>query len=165
MIGFVKIKTFGKYLSKTVLFAPFTILVLFTFFTCSKQQVRPRTDFSSTRHIGKWRGSDTSGRIGRLFLFSNGFAYFSAGGQSFGGPRLSKRGGLLYEIDHSKSPISLDFIGISHSYKELRRIRAIIKFLGPKQMKVCTFMNDVRPKNFRGKNGCHKILLKKMINQ
>ena len=138
-----------------------TAVLLFSFF-CKGSQIRPNADFTDRRHIGRWVGSDRSGRRGELFLFASGFAYFAAGGRRFGGPRMSKKGALLYEIEYGRSSIQLDLIGVDSLYHERRRIKALIRFESSKKMRVCTFMNAVRPKEISRKSGCHTILLRKV---
>ena len=138
----------------------FAFLLIFFIGFCQSRVLRPIAEFSNRSHIGHWSGRDHSAR-GKIFLYSNGFAFFSVMGRSFGGPRLNPNGALLYQINYSSHPIELDLVGVDSEYKELRRIKMIVEFLNTKQMRVCTYMTDVRPKSFDSLSPCRTILLHK----
>ena len=142
-------------------FLVFFLFLLFLLGLCKSREIRPISSFSDRRHIGSWFGKD-SARRGQIILYPNGFAFFSAMGQSFGGPELNpKKGALLYEVDYDSKPIKLDLIGVDPKYRELRRIKMIVEFLNPKRMRACTYMTDHRPPDFDSKRPCRVILLEK----
>ena len=129
------------------------------YLNCAKQQIiKHKTSFSKKVHLGNWVGTDNR-RRGWLNFYSNGLASFAVGSKAFGGPNKTKDGALLYQIDYSKNPISLDLIAVDEDYLEQRRIQMIVKFITPRKMVICTFMNQTRPKNFDEK--CHKIYFRK----
>ena len=136
-------------------------LLVSLLYCCHGHQIRPTTNFSDKRHIGHWKGFDPVGRRGELILYENGFAFFTAAGRSFGGPKLTQEGALLYQIDYSKNPIHLDLIGTNEDYNELKRIKMILVFPRKNKMRVCTFMDENRPLNFHVPKLCHVILLSK----
>ena len=139
---------------------PLLALFILCLGLCKSRELRPIADFADRRHIGHWLGRDSS-RSGKIILYANGFAFFSAMGRSFGGPKLSPRGALLYQIDYDSNPIQLDLIGVNAQYQELRRIKMIIEFLSARQIRVCTYMTDTRPQNFDSAQPCRTIVLHK----
>ena len=130
---------------------------------CKGVQVLPKARFANELHFGKWIGKDDSGRIGKISFYRSGLASFVVGEHHFGGSTMTPKGALLYQIDYSSTPIHLDLIGVDASYKELRRIRFIVKFTSKERLHACTFMNEVRPKSFATNNkDCYKIVFRKI---
>ncbi len=137
------------------------LLLFLPLIACQVKQVRPVTQHSDRRHLGRWEGWDDSGLRGELKLYANGFVAFTVGGRSFGGNTLTKKGGFLYRMDYSTNPIHLDLIGVDKNYGQHLHIKLIVHFLSRQSMKICTFMNDTRPEQCESGDKAYDITLYK----
>ncbi len=115
------------------------------------------------KHLGRWEGLDSSGRLGRLELFANGrCAFGSDGGYHFGGREAGSKGALLYSIDYSRNPIWLDLIAVDAEGREKKRIKWILQFIAPDQIRARTFFDDRRPQGFEQDDDKATIYLQKV---
>ncbi len=79
---------------------------------------------TNTKHIGEWQGKDEAKQVGILILDQNNNVTFKMGNESLGGKDFIINGinaELKYEIDYSKNPIEIDFVGyekVAHLKKE-----------------------------------------------
>ncbi len=131
---------------------------------CSSSQISPQSRFAKKAHLGTWKGKDSSGRSGALLLYENGFAAFFIGEKEFGSPNLKEQGALLYQIDYSQEPIHLDLIGVNSQYEEIWRVKMLVEIYNGSEMRICTFMNELRPQEFGSKDPCYSILLYKFLD-
>jgi hypothetical protein len=98
--------------------------------------------------IGKWEGTDHTGKMGAFQFFEDGSIILIIDGKPLGGPDPNSLGRLSYTADFSKDPVTLDILGIDSIGGEHGKILMIVKFLNKDKIKIKTFFNDVRPENF-----------------
>ncbi|WP_395044218.1 hypothetical protein [Flavobacterium sp.] len=104
------------------------------------------------KHIGEWQGNDETGQVGTLILDKNNNITFKIGNETMGGNDFVINGikaELKYEIDYSKIPIEIDFVGYEKGNTlEKGRMKGIIKFVSDDKLEMASNFNDERPENF-----------------
>ena len=86
-----------------------------------------------TRHIGKWEGTDNTGKTAAIIFDKDGYASLNMDGEVLGGKRDTEPI-VKYEFDYSKKPIWLDLILCDISGKEKARMKSIVKFMADDRM-------------------------------
>ncbi len=84
----------------------------------------------TSNYVGLWEGT-SQGELGKINMSETGFAYFIIKGDTFGGESFNigeVNASLVYEINQTTSPNTIDFIVIEKTTKqEIRRLVGIIK--------------------------------------
>ena len=109
---------------------------------------KKRETTSANKLIGKWEGIDHTGKLGAFQFFEDGSIILIIDGRPLGGPDPNSLGRLTYTADFSKDPVKLDILGIDSIGGEHGKILMIVRFLTNDKIKIRTYFNDVRPKNF-----------------
>jgi hypothetical protein len=98
--------------------------------------------------VGKWEGVDRTGKHGAFCFSDKGEVTILIDGKPLDSSDAGGFGVLRYTIDCSKDPALLDIIGIDRTGAERGRILMIVRFVTRDRIKIRTFYNDERPKNF-----------------
>ncbi|MCI0486993.1 MAG: hypothetical protein L0229_10375 [Blastocatellia bacterium] len=114
------------------------------------------------RHIGKWEGTDDSGKTASIRFDKEGYAILFMDGETIGGKKEGAPS-VKYEFNHSKTPVWLDLIIYAPTGKEIGRMRSIVKFLEADEM-LWRISDDLsqRPTDFDEADKRNTILLKKV---
>lgn len=104
------------------------------------------TTISNRRNIvGEWQDEDM-----RYVFDNDGYATVYMGEQVMGGSNLFETSSLKYEIDFTKTPITLDLIYMNKdSGKEHKRMAMIVRFMADDTIQIKTNYNDTRPEVFK----------------
>ncbi len=121
--------------------------ILLGFVACSSGAKKTGSN-SAAALIGKWEGIDRTGKPGAFSFHEDSSVILIIDGKPLGGPEAGGLGGLVYSADFSKDPIELDIIGVGGEGEEHGRILMIVRFLSPDRIKIRTFFNSIRPKDF-----------------
>lgn len=127
------------------------VTFLFLVLTCSNLMGQKTTDL-----VGRWIGADIDNNKSEMFFTEDGFVSFTINKQTFGGKNFTIKGqkaDLKYEMDSSKNPIWLDFIGyLSGEIIEKGRLKGIIRFIDEDNADILLNFENVRFDNFTEEN-------------
>jgi len=122
--------------------------------------------------VGNWQGTDASGVKNTMIFTSDNFISMTVNGELIngknyivkGGKNNGKKGLLKYEIDESKTPVTLDIIAYAlenDQQIEKGRFLAILDFKSNDEIKINLSLNGVRATEFNESNKATTILLKR----
>mgnify|MGYP001066447095 CR=1 FL=1 len=124
------------------------ILLLITTLILSSFKTNPNTDFSI---VGKWKGVADK-EVGYFIFQEDGYAFFEFQGQIIGGKEFmmkGKKGSMKYEIDYSKSPMTIDFIVTVIDDNKTERLLLIANKINNDKLQIALGFNGERPTNFK----------------
>ncbi|WP_456376868.1 hypothetical protein [Lutibacter sp.] len=128
------------------------ILLLITTLILSSFNTNLVPDFNI---IGKWKAVENN-EVGYIVFQENGYAYFELQGQILGGKEFminGEKGSMTYEIDYSKSPMTIDLIIKTFKNNKTKRLLCIAEKIDTDKIHFAIGFQEGRPTNFKQNDG------------
>jgi hypothetical protein len=147
-------------------FSKKTFILLTVLFSClTFSQTTPKI-------IGEWIGTDSWGNESKFIFSEDNYISMTINGEFIDGKSFVIKGGkddgktaeLKYNIDYSKSPVTIDFIAIKNENDKLiekGRILCIANFISDTEMMLLLNFIGKRETNFDDSNKENMVILRK----